>query len=147
MGKYTELLDKEYLESQEHECPPNNRLEWIGNYVFDFTTYHGEMDEFFAKKMLEVIECILNNTTFDYQKDGANYINYLTMVNMPFLKGMLDWGTSIRGAWFDEYGHHSEPKPRLYHIGITEIDVPKEEIKVFFKELIEWVYPSAVGKV
>jgi hypothetical protein len=139
MGKYTELLNKEYLEQKEHECPPDSRLGFVGNHVFDFTTYHGEMDEYFAGKMLEVIECILKNGTFDYQKKShEHYINYLTMVNMPFLQGMLDWGTSIRGAWLDEYGHHSEKEPRVYHIGLTEIDVPKSEIKIFFTELLEW---------
>jgi hypothetical protein len=26
------------------------------------------------------------------------------MVNMPFFKGKLEWGMSIRGAWWDLYG-------------------------------------------
>lgn len=138
MGKYTELLNQEYTEQLEHECPPYSRIEFVGNCVFDFTTYDGGMDVYFAKKMIEVIESIINKTTFDYQKDKSNYINYLTMVNMPFLQGKLDWGTSIRGAWFDESGHHSEPQPRLYHIGLTNIDVPKGEIVQFLTELIEW---------
>ena len=141
MGKYTELLNEEYLEAQQNECPPDSHLEFAGSHVFDFTTYHGEMDVYFAKKMLEVIDCILNNKTFEYHDHGkneANYINYLTMVNMPFLQGKLDWGGSIRGAWLDEYGHHSEKEPRLYHIGITNIDVPKGEIKQFMTELITW---------
>lgn len=134
------MLDERFKEEVEtSECPPYNKLEFIGRDVFDFTTYDGAMDEFLAGKMIEVVDCILNGTTFEYQKDEANYINYLTMVNMPFLKDKLEWGTSIRGAWFDEYGHHSEKEPRVYEIGIgNDLIIPKIEIKNFMKQLVEW---------
>ena len=58
--------------------------------------------------MLEVIDVIINQTQFEYIKDEAKYLNYLTMVNMPFLSNKIEWGTSIRGAWFDEYGHPAD---------------------------------------
>ena len=134
------MLDERFKEEVEtSECPPRNKLAFIGSDVFDFTTYDGAMDEFLAGKMIEVVDCILNGTTFEYQKDEANYINYLTMVNMPFLKDKLEWGTSIRGAWFDEYGHHSEKEPRVYEIGIVnDLIIPKIEIKNFMKQLVEW---------
>lgn len=119
-------------------CPPHNKMAFIGSYIFDFTTYDGNIDELFAMKMIEVIDCILNSTTFDYQNKEENYINYLTMVNMPFLKDKLDWGTSIRGAWFDEYGLSSDPEPKVYEIGCTNLVVPKIEIKDFIRQLIEW---------
>ena len=105
MENYKKQLDKLYLEEKDNECPPDNKFQFLGNSIFNFTTYDSGIDELFAKKMLEVIDCIYNKTTFDYQNDENNYINYLTMVNMPFMKGKLEWGTSIRGAWFDEYGH------------------------------------------
>lgn len=138
MGRYTEILEKEYLKAQQNNCPPNSRIEFAGSTVFDFTTYDGAMDVYFAKKMLEVIDCILHNKTFEYQKEESNYVNYLTMVNMPFLQDKLDWGTSIRGAWFDEYGHHSEPQPRIYYVGLLDGGIPKSEIKIFLTELLEW---------
>ena len=136
---YKKKLD----EIKKHEdrttgCPSHNKMAFIGNYIFNFTTYDGAIDELFAKKMLEVIDCILNNKTFDYQNDEANYINYLTMVNMPFLIDKISWGTSIRGAWFDECGHHSDKQPAVYEIGCVDLVVPKIEIKDFMRQLIEW---------
>ena len=139
---YIKRLD----EIMKHEAettgsPSHNKMAFIGNYIFNFTTYDGFMDELLAGKMMEVIECILNGTTFEYHKHGeneANYINYLVMVNMPFLKDKIEWGGSIRGAWFDEYGHHSESKPAVYEIGCVDLVVPKIEIKQFIKQLIEW---------
>ena len=139
---YKKKLD----EIMKHEAettgsPSHNKMAFIGNYIFNFTTYDGAIDELFAKKMIEVIDCIVNDKTFDYHKHGedeANYINYLTMVNMPFLKNMIEWGTSIRGAWLDEYGHHSDKQPAVYEIGCVDLVVPKIEIKYFIRQLIEW---------
>lgn len=137
---YKAELEKRFKEQvEESECPPHSKLAFLGSDIFDFTTYDGAMDELLAKKMIEVIDCILNRKTFDYQNDDANYINYITMVNMPFMKDKIEWGTSIRGAWFDEYGHHSEPQPSVYKIGcVDDLIIPKIEIKNFMKDLIEW---------
>ena len=41
-------------------------------------------------------------TTFEYIE--SNHFNYLLMVNMPFFKDKLEWGGSIRGAWWDLHG-------------------------------------------
>ena len=140
MENYKEQIEKLYLDrkSQEGCNPPDNKLQFLGNDIFDFTTYDRGIDELFATKMLEVIDCILNRTTFDYQNDENNYINYLTMVNMPYLQGKLDWGTSIRGAWFDEYGHHSEKEEDKVYNVYMDWDIPKKEVKEFMKQLLEW---------
>ena len=124
-----------YLDTQSLECPPTNKIQFIGSTIFGFTTYDDEIDEIFAKCMLEVCECILNGTSTQYQNTRTKYFNYLTMVNMPFLVDKLDWGTSIRGAWFDEYGHASEPKE--YYIDL-DFSIPKSDIKKFIKALLEW---------
>jgi hypothetical protein len=138
MANYKEQLDKLYLEEKDNECPPGNKFQFLGNSIFNFTTYDGGVDELFAKKMLEVIDCIYNKKTFDYQNDKVNYINYLTMVNMPFMKGKLEWGTSIRGAWFDEYGHHSENEEDKVYSITYDWKIPKKEIMEFMKQLLEW---------
>jgi len=141
MGKYKQILDELYKEEIEEGCiAPSEKLEYVGGHVFDFTTYDGGLDIIFAKRMLEVIECVVNRTTFDYQnKNQEHYENYIMMCNAPFLVGKLEWGTSIRGAWLDEYGHHSEPQPREYEIGITNLKIPKKDIVEFCKDLLEWV--------
>jgi hypothetical protein len=141
MGKYKQILDELYKEEIEDGCvAPCEKLEYVGGHVFDFTTYDGGLDIIFAKRMLEVIECVVNKTTFDYiQKSQEHYENYILMCNSPFLVGKLEWGTSIRGAWLDEYGHNSEPQPRVYKIGITNLKIPKKDIVEFCKDLLEWV--------
>lgn len=55
----------------------------------------------FARKALEVCAAVNDSRTFDYIKDADNYRWYLLMVNMPFFNGRLEWGTSVRGAWWD----------------------------------------------
>lgn len=80
--------------------PYTLKMESLSSEVFGFTTYDSKMDVLLSERMIEVLECILNWTTFAYIKDPDNYINYITMVNMPFLKGSIDWWTSIRWAFF-----------------------------------------------
>lgn len=136
MKDYKKMLQAAYEENLHDECPPDSKLEFIGSDIFDFTTYHGAVDALFAGKMIEVLEAILLKKTFEYQDvSEENYLNYLLMCNMPFLKDKLEWGTSIRGAWFDEYGSHG--KDECYELYNTMV-VPKKEIKHFIKELIEW---------
>lgn len=91
-------IEEQYEEWKESE-PDVTKEEFLMGHIFDFDTYDGDLDNFFCHLVVEVIEAILNRTTFDYIKD--NYKNYIIMVNMPFLKNKIDWGTSIRGAWFD----------------------------------------------
>lgn len=134
---YKEELTNLYLEEKESSgCPPDNKFEFIGSTIFDFTTDDGALDELLAKKMIEVVTVIINKTNYDYIKEEANYINYITMVNMPFLQGKLEYGTSIRGAWFDEYGIGND---ETYAIGTVEnFVIPKSEIINFIKQLLEW---------
>lgn len=124
-NKYKNYFDELYAEVKTYsEC--DSRLEFLGSNIFDFDTDDSTVDELFATKMIEVIECIVNKTTFVYQENQENYINYLTMVNMPFLKDKLDCGTSIRGAWFDEYEMS------------TYLKIPKSDILQYMQQLIEW---------
>ena len=81
---------------------PIGRLEYLSDYIFDFTTYDDEMAELFARRALEVCAAISNSTTFDYIKDAAQYRWYLVMCNMPFFADKIEWGPSVRGAWWGE---------------------------------------------
>lgn len=101
----------DYLQLLEHSfemeradtgcgCPPETRLAYLSESIFDFTTYDSEKDEFFGRKAVEVCAAINDGTTFDYIKDAENYTWFLVMCNMPFFWPKLDWGTSIRGAWW-----------------------------------------------
>ena len=101
----------DYLELLEHSfeleradtgcgCPPESRLAFLSESIFDFTTYDSEKDEFFGRKAVEVCTAINDGKTFDFIKDADNYTWFLVMCNMPFFSERLEWGTSIRGAWW-----------------------------------------------
>lgn len=98
---YLKMLEHSYILAALDECPPESRLEFLGEQVFDFTTYDGVMSALFAEKAIEVCDAINNKSTFDYIKDHEKYRWYLLMCNMPFFAGRLNWGTSIRGAWWE----------------------------------------------
>jgi len=84
---------------------PETRLEYLSEHIFNFTTYDGEIAELFACKAMEVCKAISDGTTFDYIKDAEQYQWYIVMCNMPFFADKLDWGTSIRGAWWGDPPH------------------------------------------
>jgi hypothetical protein len=130
MGKFIKLLDENYEFWQDGECPVESKLEYLSHAIFDFNTYDSEIDVLFAKKMIPVLKCILDKTTYEYQEDREQYINYLLMVNMPFLVDKLEYGSSIRGAWFDEWDE--------YEIDCGRIKIENHEINEFIADLIEW---------
>lgn len=130
MGKFLKILDENYKEQSEMGIELDSKMEYLGSVIFDFTTYDGEINILFAERMVPVLKCILDRTTFEYQKNKEQYINYLTMVNMPFLTDKLDWGGSIRGAWFDNW--------KEYEIDCGRIKIEKQEFTQFITDLIEW---------
>ena len=128
---YSKKLDELYGDYKEG-IENLTRLGFLSDNIFDFTTYDNEVSEQFARGMLEVLECLLLRKTFEYQaKHKGAYMNYLLMVNMPFLAGKLDWGTSIRGAWLDNTGDDS------YQI-CSDLIVPQSDLVTFTAQLIEW---------
>jgi hypothetical protein len=141
---YIEMLEKNYQDWVNDPCVGGDdysKLEHLGNEIFDFTTYDGEMDEMLAKDMLEVLEAILYKDTFHYIENEKNYKNYIIMVNMPFLYDKISWGTSIRGTFIDSF----EPKKSEY-IKIasgafsreSEIIIKRSELVEFLTGLIKW---------
>lgn len=76
------------------------RMAWIGEVLFGFCTYEEEFCAEMTRSALDVADAISNRYTFDYISNDENYRWYLLMVNMPFFENKLEWGTSIRGAWW-----------------------------------------------
>jgi hypothetical protein len=105
---YARMLENGYADMRGINDGDASRLEYLSDHVFDFTTYDSGMAALFARKALEVAEAISEGKTFDYFADDENYRWYLVMVNMPFFAGKLDWGTSIRGAWWGHDGIEAE---------------------------------------
>ncbi len=82
--------------------------------------------------MLEVLKVILERETFLYiESSNENYINFITMVNMPFLIDKLNWGTSIRGAWLDS--------TKEYSIDCGRIKIEENELHYFMQAILDWV--------
>lgn len=141
---YKLALENGFAECLTRECPPENRLEFLGDQVFNFTTYHGDISALFARKAVEVCVAILRRTTFKYIEDEDNYRWYLIMCNMPFFADRIDWGTSIRGAWF-EHGMVEFECCALYVEGKQYHETLKftgDEWRGFIQAIIEFAAPE-----
>lgn len=89
-------------ENQFFECPAESRLEFLADHVFDFTTYDSEAGAFFGRKAVEVCAALSDRQTFEYIKNPDNYLWHLALCNTPFFADRINWGGSIRGAWWGE---------------------------------------------
>lgn len=74
---------------------------WAAHRVFDLTTYDDALDEQFVKDILEVCKIILDRENFEYIENEENYIKYILVCQLLDRSNWIEWGTSIRGAWFD----------------------------------------------
>lgn len=68
--------------------------------IFGLTTYDSAMDEYFVGKILKVLSVIDHQQNFEFIKVQENLIDYTMVVNLKDIESVLDWGTSVRGAWF-----------------------------------------------
>jgi len=134
MKDFKKILNEMMKDSEEfNDFKYSSKYEFLGNNVFNFVTYDGEFDIILARSMIEVIEVIIEDKNFEYIKNRDNYLNYIIMINMPFLYNMLDWGTSIRGAWIDG---SKEIQIDCYNL---TLEIQKGEILDFLRQMIEWV--------
>ncbi len=69
--------------------------------VIDFDTYVSGVDAELAPRFCAALKSILDRTTFEFIKESRqNYLDFLTLCNLSRFKDLMEWGTSIRGAWF-----------------------------------------------
>ena len=140
LSKYDELLEHSLEQTRACMDGPATRLQYLAAYIFDFTTYDDDMDELFARHAVDVCEAINDKTTFEFIEDEERYKWYLVMCNMPFFKHRIDWGTSIRGAWWATYNASTllVNSCGLWD-GEEQMDalrVPKEEWESFIAALV-----------
>lgn len=90
----------EYTELMNHETFKEAKNSYILNHIFNITTYDSDLDEKFVKAILEIMNVIIERKNFEYIKDENNYIKFITVVNL--ILESLDWGTSIRGCFFNK---------------------------------------------
>lgn len=106
MSDYAKILLTEYQDELDsgnggQGRPETTRLDWLGNFVFDFTTYDDDISELFGAKAVDFCKAVQDRTTFTYIEDPENYRWFLLMANMSFFADRLNWGTSVRGAFWD----------------------------------------------
>ena len=140
MTDYKKILEESYAEiagREEHEEYGMSRLEYISEYIFDFTTYQSDMAEQFAMRALDVCLAITEGTTFEYIKRDQGIMWFLLMCNMPFIYPKLNWGGSIRGAWWDHVKSFELNSCGIYIDGEqeTELIIPRNEWDDFIRAM------------
>lgn len=97
------VLEKYRYDYEIHTTYSNgdSKYEWAASHVFELFTYDGMLDERFVKAIIEVSKAILDGRTYEYIEDERNYVKYILVCQLLDMKGWINWGTSIRGAWFD----------------------------------------------
>lgn len=134
-GFYRTLLSCGFKESEE-----DNRMAFAGERIMGFSTYDDDMSVYFAAQAFEVARAISHGTTFEFIEEPNQYKMYLTMCNVPFFSEKIEWGTSIRGAWWV----HSDIKLHtcdLFTFDGKQVVDPlfkRDEWIVFMEELESW---------
>lgn len=142
MLKIKEELDKIYNKHKEFEDDKLSKLEFLASETFNLTTYDSELDELFVSKIIEVLKVIIKGENFEYIENEQNYINYILVCQLLDRMGWIEWGTSIRGAWLEDFNDDS-PQPNLADFwqsganGEIRISIPYSKENVI--SLIEWV--------
>lgn len=101
---FARVLEESFKEPDGSGYHYETRMQFIAREVFDLTTYESDFDELIGREIFDVCMAITHKKTFDYIEDEECMAKYLRCVNMQFFKDRLDWGTSIRGAWWDHSG-------------------------------------------
>lgn len=118
----------EYNESEK-------RAMFLSEYIVGITTYDGNLSLKFGKMIIETLEQIKNKTTYEYIENELNYEKYILSCN--FIERWLDWGTSIRGAWFNTYDGKIETDEYLGNVGCDKefINITEDFISWF----VDWL--------
>ena len=111
--KMTEIIEKSFNSWKEVKLgcgyeeddftPLEWKLIWLCDDVFDLTTYNPALSVDYGKTILEVMTAIRDRKTFEYIEvnNEASYSKYIAVCNWFNIHNLIEWGTSIRGAWFE----------------------------------------------
>jgi hypothetical protein len=122
----------------------DERLAFLADHTFGFATYDSEKATLFGQKAVEFIEAVTEGKTFEYQQASEeNYTWFLIMANMPFFQKRLEWGTSVRGAWWQP-----TPGKNGQHVvggwwyvedeGLDEFVINREGWIELMRAIVEW---------
>lgn len=110
------------------------RLMFLSNGVVGLNTYDDALDYEYGKMIHDTMIQIKEGTTFEYIKNPDDYRKYITSCN--FIDGWIDWGTSIRGAFFAHDGRIIPSHPLMNtDYGSDYIETDRE----FMGWFVEWL--------
>jgi len=129
----------DYYEDNKDDAPEKDlRVMFLSSVVVGLTTYDGDIDLFIGKEISEVMKIIFEKKTFEYIGDHDNYVKYIKTIN--YFVDWLDWGTSIRGAWFDYYGNFGDgfngKYIELQDYGFEKVELSEDFMKWFIYEFL-----------
>lgn len=111
MGRALSSFHDSYADQLDWYEDQKSKYEWVATEMFGLTTYDSDLDERFVKDIIEVCKVILEKRNFEYiEASEDNYIKYILVCQLLDSFHWLNWGTSIRGAWFDGYHPNCKAK-------------------------------------
>ena len=117
------------IEYMGYEPNHYTKFGFLTDQVFDLTTYDGSISDEWGKIIYEVLCVIRDRKNFDYIEDENNYNKYLLVCNILDSFQWIEWGTSIRGAWFDE---NERSRPLLYLYSDISYEYSLENLLTLF---------------
>jgi len=99
---YLEMLEESYQESKENcfTCEPPSKLNFIATQVFLIWTYDSSIEDKMGLEFLKICDVITKRNNFQFIESEESYELYLRTVSYPFFEDKLEWGSSIRAAWW-----------------------------------------------
>ena len=108
-----ETYRKCYEEAQTFSECIESKHEWIATNVFGLATYDAGLDKIFVDVIFNICKVILEQDTYEFiESSDDNYIVYILVCQLLDRMKWIEWGTSIRGAWFAESYYDISQRPQ-----------------------------------
>jgi len=101
VNKIIENYTKCFLELECMEDCKELRQYYFIDDLLDYPTYDSEIATDICRDVVDVLKVILDRKTFEYIKNPCDYKKYIMVCDKLNELNMIDWGTSIRGAWLN----------------------------------------------
>lgn len=125
---YKSYVARYKLWNTDDEEEPTKAM-WLVDEYFNLTTYDDDISQEWGDAIIEILGVINDDNNFDYiNSSDENYKKYLMVVNLLEQEQLIDWGTSIRGAWFD-FGNIKKVKELMNELEIPMSDKYTDTIK------------------
>ena len=141
---FLRLLEQGLVSESESYEP----LEFLSDLIFDFTTYDSGVASTFATKAVEVCRAITEGTTWELiKRSDDDYLWYIALCNMSFFSKHIEWGTSIRGAWW-EHGYHTTNPSGLWDDNgqVTNLVLHRDEWIAYIRAICEFAARATGGQ-